>query len=311
MKRTCTLLTAVLLAGAVMPSGATPAFADPSSQTPAQQLAQLNQQLDADQAKLNELNNQVENAQAEVDRLNRLVTDDAQRETVLGARLGSLARLEYEQPAFSLMNLLEARSLDQLLANLAQARLVVRKQGNLLTEAQRLRRQDERARSQMDSELSTVQTARDQAAKVAAQTLALRNTVLDAAIRARAAALNAQAQATTTVALRAPTGPWPNHFAFGYCTWYVATKRFIPWYGNAIEWWANAQAYGYPESQSPKVGSIMVTRESYFGHVAYVEALNSDGSWVVSEMNYTGWDVVDRRTVKFGTTPVVGFINGQ
>ena len=46
MKRICILLTACLLAGSAIPSSATAAFADPAGLSPAEQLAQLNQQLD-------------------------------------------------------------------------------------------------------------------------------------------------------------------------------------------------------------------------------------------------------------------------
>jgi surface antigen len=313
MNRTCTLLAAILVVSSTIPSTVTAAFADPTSSSPAPTLAQLNQQLDANEAKLNELNDQVERAQAAVDRLNRTVADDRQREDALSKRLGSLARLEYEQPALSLTTLLEARSLDQLMAEVAQARLVVHKQGSLMNQAKRLRQQDERARGQMTTDLALAQTARDQAAQVAVQTLALRNAALDAAVKARAASLAAMAQAThaVTSSIRPPSGQWPNHFAFGYCTWYVANKRYVPWFGNAIEWWANARAYGFPEGQSPQVGSIMVTRESGFGHVGYVEAVSGDGSWTVSEMNFAGWDVVDRRTLRPGQAPVLGFIYGQ
>ncbi|HKA09330.1 MAG TPA: CHAP domain-containing protein [Candidatus Dormibacteraeota bacterium] len=311
MNRTCILLTAVLVASSAIPSNARSAFADPASPSPAQQLAQLNQQLDSDEAKLNDLNDQVERAQADVDRLNRQITAERQREEELSKRLGSLARLEYEQPALRLTTLIQARSLNQLLGELAQARLVVHKQGSLLDQARQLRRLDEQSRSQMSVKLGLVQAARDEAAQVAARTLALRNAALDAVVRARAAALAAQAQATqaaSRVSITAPTGPWPNHFSYGYCTWYVATKRFVPWFGNAIEWWPNARAYGFSEGQAAQVGAIMVTRESWFGHVAYVEAVNGDGSWTVSEMNFSGWAVVDRRTIKPGQVPLVGFI---
>ncbi len=106
----------------------------------------------------------------------------------------------------------------------------------------------------------------------------------------------------------APPGPWPNHFYFGQCTWYVATLRYIPWFGNAWQWYGNAQAYGYPVGQRPEVGSIMVTWESSYGHVAYVEAVYPDGSWLVSEMNYVGWDMVDTRHIYPGQVPLIGFI---
>jgi peptidoglycan DL-endopeptidase CwlO len=105
--------------------------------------------------------------------------------------------------------------------------------------------------------------------------------------------------------------PRGNHFPVGYCTWYVATRRDIPWYGNAIDWWPNARAAGYAEGQVPVVGAVMVTRESSLGHVAYVESVGGDGSWTVSEMNYVGWNVKSSRTLRAGQTSVVGFIYGH
>jgi surface antigen len=105
--------------------------------------------------------------------------------------------------------------------------------------------------------------------------------------------------------------PGSNHFAYGYCTWYVANRRNVPWFGNAKEWWGNAPPYGYAEGQAPIVGAIMVTRESGWGHVAYVESVNGDGSWTVSEMNFKGWNIVSRRTLRPGQAPVVGFIYGR
>jgi surface antigen len=105
-----------------------------------------------------------------------------------------------------------------------------------------------------------------------------------------------------------PSGSGPNHFSFGYCTWYVATRRYVPWFGDAGQWGPNAAAMGFPEGRLPHAGAIMVTWEGPIGHVAYVEAVNADGSWVVSEMNYVAWDVVDRRLVRPGTVPLETFI---
>ena len=106
-------------------------------------------------------------------------------------------------------------------------------------------------------------------------------------------------------------GPYPaTGFPAGWCTWYVATKRNVTWRGDAGFWYANASAQGYPVGPTPKVGAIMVTWESWAGHVAYVEAVNSDGSWVVSEMNWLAFDVIDERTIKPGQLggKLVGFI---
>jgi len=103
-------------------------------------------------------------------------------------------------------------------------------------------------------------------------------------------------------------------YPFGQCTYYVNTRRSAPWGGNAWEWYGRARAWGRPEGPAPRVGAIMVTWENpYWGHVAYVEKVNSDGSWLVSEMNYYGgsgggWGKVDTRRVVPGTIPLIGFI---
>jgi surface antigen len=42
--------------------------------------------------------------------------------------------------------------------------------------------------------------------------------------------------------------------------------------------------------------------------VAYVERVNPDGSFVISEMNVKGLGVRDERTVTLSSLPVIGFI---
>ncbi len=100
-----------------------------------------------------------------------------------------------------------------------------------------------------------------------------------------------------------------DHFPWGWCTWYVAQRRDVPWSGDARTWFASAQAAGWRTGQTPAPGAMMVTNESYwYGHVAYVERVDGDGSWVVSEMNYQMWGAVDLRTVLPGKVPLIGFI---
>ncbi len=106
-------------------------------------------------------------------------------------------------------------------------------------------------------------------------------------------------------------GPYTNsRFPVGWCTYYVATWRNVTWTGDAGWWYDNAKAQGYAVGSQPKVGAIMVTWESSLGHVAYVESVNADGSWTVSEMNYVAWDVIDWRTIKPGQLggKLIGFI---
>ena len=104
-----------------------------------------------------------------------------------------------------------------------------------------------------------------------------------------------------------------NHFSYGYCTWYVANRRCIPWFGNAWEWYGQAQSYGYPVGHEARVGAVVVwdQRMSGYGHVAYVESVQANG-FTVSEMNYNAWGQVDNRFVPYSNPgPLTGFIYGK
>ena len=94
-----------------------------------------------------------------------------------------------------------------------------------------------------------------------------------------------------------------NAYNYGYCTYYVATRRSVPSYwGNANAWYYQAQASGFAVGSVPVAGAIAWTGAGYFGHVAYVEGVNSDGSVRISEMNATaGWGRVDTRNVSAGS----------
>lgn len=99
-----------------------------------------------------------------------------------------------------------------------------------------------------------------------------------------------------------------HKFPYGYCTWYVAQHRYVPWGGNAGTWLYSAKSLGYKTGKKPKVGSIMVTTENrYYGHVALVEKVSGD-TITVSEMNYVGWGKVNRRTLSASSRAIKGFI---
>ena len=106
-----------------------------------------------------------------------------------------------------------------------------------------------------------------------------------------------------------PGGSCSDEFAYGDCTWYVATRRCIPWGGNANAWYYNASRLGYEEGSVPEVGAVAVWNQgqgganAYYGHVAYVEAVGPDvgvgsvavvpaGDFEISEMN---WDALGHR----------------
>lgn len=99
-----------------------------------------------------------------------------------------------------------------------------------------------------------------------------------------------------------------HKFPYGYCTWYVSQKRYVPWGGNAGTWLYHAKAGGYATGRTPKVGSIMVTTENrYYGHVAYVEKVSGD-TITVSEMNYVGFAKRSTRTLSSSSRAIKGFI---
>lgn len=97
-------------------------------------------------------------------------------------------------------------------------------------------------------------------------------------------------------------------FPYGQCTWYVATRRFVPWGGHAKSWLVNSQKYGYEIGKKPVAGAIVATKENaLYGHVAYVEEVKDDVI-VISEMNYKGWGIVNKREIPINDWRIVGYI---
>lgn len=94
----------------------------------------------------------------------------------------------------------------------------------------------------------------------------------------------------------------PNSYAYGYCTYYVASRRSVPaFWGNANAWYSNAQISGFGVGSTPSPGAIAWSGAGFYGHVAYVESV-SGGMVTVSEMNYNGnWNRVTSRTVPAST----------
>lgn len=132
------------------------------------------------------------------------------------------------------------------------------------------------------------------------------NTLLDR----RQYATSTGGAATDISGWRTPEGKagTGHRFPYGYCTWYVSQKRFVPWGGNAGTWLYNAKSLGYKTGKTPRVGSIIVTTENrYYGHVALVEKVSGDNI-TVSEMNYVGWGKTNRRTLSAGSRSIKGYI---
>ena len=66
--------------------------------------------------------------------------------------------------------------------------------------------------------------------------------------------------------------------------------------GNANQWPGNARAAGIPTGSTPRVGSVAVVSSGQYGHTAWVEAINPNGTIRISHynVNWTGnyavWD---------------------
>lgn len=120
------------------------------------------------------------------------------------------------------------------------------------------------------------------------------------AYAAQAAAYKPAASTTSRTYTTKPINSSSYYVGNGmWCTDYVHSKRpDVAVYGNAgYNWLSSAKAAGKSTGTAPQPGAVAVTN----GHVAYVESVNSDGSYVVSEM---GWNYkagnYNKRTVSPG-----------
>lgn len=111
-----------------------------------------------------------------------------------------------------------------------------------------------------------------------------------------------------TTAKVASTGTDAHYFPYGYCTYYAAQRRFVPWSGNAITWLSGAQSFGFATGNTPQVGAIIVTSEGgKTGHVGIVDGVQGD-QITITEMNYRGFGVISSRTISAGYGPIMGYI---
>jgi len=114
--------------------------------------------------------------------------------------------------------------------------------------------------------------------------------------------------AAKKLAISRPAGSSRNAYPFGYCTYYVATRRAVPGsWGNGGQWLNSANRAGYSTGSSAVAGAIVVTRESFWGHVAYVESV-SGNQMTVSEMNAPIFGVRTTRTISVHDGKIKGFI---
>lgn len=124
-------------------------------------------------------------------------------------------------------------------------------------------------------------------------------------------------------------GPCPNYdwavngsiwnwqtggYGFRNCTDWVAYRvrvagGYVPsGLGNAKLWDDRAPAYGYTVSGTPRVGAAAVSNSGFYGHVMYVEAVNADGSIVVSDYNRAGTGKYDMNQLSASTASNLNYV---
>lgn len=108
-------------------------------------------------------------------------------------------------------------------------------------------------------------------------------------------------------------------YDYGNCTYWAAMRRIqigdpIPedW-GNAADWEWHAILSGYKVDQVPAKYAIMQTPlgANGLGHVAFVESVDPDGTWHISEMNVVGFDEVDNRAMPASAAKYYSFIHDR
>jgi surface antigen/peptidoglycan hydrolase CwlO-like protein len=103
-------------------------------------------------------------------------------------------------------------------------------------------------------------------------------------------------------------------YAYRNCTDWVAYRveiagKHVPGgLGNANTWDDRAPSYGFKVSSKPKVGAAAVSNSGYYGHVMYVEAVNGDGSIVISDYNRAGPGEYGTNTLSAGTASALRYV---
>lgn len=220
-----------------------------------------------------------------------------------------------------------------LLANLSQEELAeIAKRDGLVAEKEAFKKRLAEEKAKAEAEAARIAEASRQA--LAAQASQSQTTATQTSYEAPApaaastASTSTASSSTSTPAAQTQTssytytagGGFPavdpsfraslNGGYFGQCTYYVfnrmaqvGTPIGHSMMGNAAEWPSYARSYGYSVSHSPSAGSAIVFQQGLagadptYGHVAFVEAVNADGSLYISEMNVRGLNVISYRTI--------------
>lgn len=111
-----------------------------------------------------------------------------------------------------------------------------------------------------------------------------------------------------------------NPYPYGQCTWYVyeRLKQFdlsiSGDLGDAHHWNNRAEERDYDVTTTPSKHSVAVfeagqaNADDYYGHVAFVEKVNNDGSILISESNVKGLGIISYRVIDAETASQLDYI---
>ncbi|EAA0289580.1 CHAP domain-containing protein, partial [Listeria monocytogenes] len=111
-------------------------------------------------------------------------------------------------------------------------------------------------------------------------------------------------------------------YPFGQCTWYAFNrmaqigKPVDDFMGNGGEWGYKGKALGYKVTNKPKVGTAIsfppgsFGSDPVYGHVAFVEVVNADGTLLVSECNVVnpGSGTISYRVVPASIANIASYV---
>lgn len=114
-----------------------------------------------------------------------------------------------------------------------------------------------------------------------------------------------------------------NNYPTNECTFWASeryhqlTGFFVPWLDNANGWSRQAEKYGWTNSPTPTIPSIMVLQagvqfaDPEFGHVGVVESINADGTFNTSNLNWgrTAQEKASVQNVIHSTGSGVSFVS--
>ncbi len=355
IRRALPAVLAILVVGLVLPGGATPVRADTPSQLEAER-AQLLQELEdlssQQSAATDALNNaedsfnqatqalntdraQLATLNAELATLNGDIQADQAQEASARSALATLTRATYESVSGDtvMTAVLNAKDFTAAMDSLSGASSVTAQIQGLETTLTTDQNDLLTKQSQVQNDFAQASALEDQLSDQSNQLLTIvyaRDQVLEQfsgpaeALAEQIAEIDNELGGTAAVPSSTSCS---DSFAYGDCTWYVASRRCIPWGGNANAWYYNASKMGYLEGSVPEVGAVAVWDQgqgganAWYGHVAYVEVVGPDlgvgsipvvpaGDFEISEMNWGDWDQVDYRLLPDTATYFQGFIYG-